>query len=215
MPFEEDLEVFVIFVAPWFLRVIYGSWMGNQYDASLFLSSILCAQEFFLPRRFQQIFFDGKRTTVSLSFFALAVSIIVSLYILRLIPSRRTTAFLDGELDGQIDRSAMRPRKDGNLKPLIFPCRTNHTRFFPKRHSFSYSYLFVGIPVDWCGSIGSLLSADVRATKDNVKVPKSAWFSVDSADYLARGESRSGLRGKLDTYLQSQVSEDQLEDLEF
>lgn len=139
---------------------------------------------------------------------------IISLFIFRLIPSLFTTASLDGDIGGHIDRSVMRTRKDDNLKPLIFPCRTNHTRFFPKRHSFSYSYLFVGIPVGWCGSVGSFLSADVRLTEESVKSPENAWFSVDSADYLARGESRSGLRGKLDAYLQSQVSENQLEDLD-
>jgi len=67
---------------------------------------------------------------------------------------------------------------------------------FPKKHSFSYSYLFVGIPVGWSGCCGSLLSAD--ASK------KRGWLHVDPVDFLARGDGHLGLRGKLDAYLESQ-----------
>lgn len=81
-------------------------------------------------------------------------------------------------------------------KPLILPCRTTHSRMFPKKHSFSYSYLFVGIPAGWSGCAGSLLSAD--------GANKRGWFHVDPADFLARGDGHLGLRGKLDMYLESQ-----------
>lgn len=92
------------------------------------------------------------------------------------------------------------------LKPLLFPCRTSHTRLFPQKHSFSYSYLLVGIPVGWRGWVSSILSADLKTLPWRGQKPKVGWFNVDSADYLARGDSMYGLRGKLDTYLESQVS---------
>ena len=92
------------------------------------------------------------------------------------------------------------------LKPILFPCRTSHTRLFPQKHSFSYSYLFVGIPVGWRGRISSLLTADLKTLPWRGRKPKTGWFNVDSADHLARGDSMHGLRGKLDTYLESQVS---------
>ena len=92
------------------------------------------------------------------------------------------------------------------LKPILFPCRTSHTRLFPKKHSFSYSYLFVGIPVGWRGWISSFFTADLKTLPWRGPKPKNGWFNVDSADYLARGDSMHGLRGKLDTYLESQVS---------
>ena len=92
------------------------------------------------------------------------------------------------------------------LKPIIFPCRTSHTRIFPQKHSFSYSYLFVGIPVGWRGWISSVLTADLKTLPWRGRKPRTGWFNVDSADYLARGDSMHGLRGKLDTYLESQVS---------
>ena len=57
-------------------------------------------------------------------------------------------------------------------KPLFFPSRTTHTRLFPKTHSFSYSYLLVGIPVGWQGSVGGMLSAD-QGTHSRQK-----WFKM-------------------------------------
>lgn len=90
------------------------------------------------------------------------------------------------------------------LKPVLFPCRTSHTRLFPQKHSFSYSYLFVGIPVGWRGWISSILTADLKTLPWRGRKPKDGWFNIDSADYLARGDSIHGLRGKLDTYLESQ-----------
>lgn len=94
------------------------------------------------------------------------------------------------------------------LKPLIFPCRTSHTRLFPKKHSFSYSYLYVGVPV---GSSGSLLSVGNEAflnenekTEHGPKTTKS-WFHIEAMDYLNRGDHSLGLKGKLHDYLRSQV----------
>lgn len=92
-----------------------------------------------------------------------------------------------------------------SMKPLIFPCRTSHTRLFPKKHSFSYSYLFVAIPVGWRGHVSSVLSADTKGLPQNRGRPRNGWFSVDSADYLARGDHLDGLQGKLDDFLKFQV----------
>lgn len=92
------------------------------------------------------------------------------------------------------------------LKPILFPCRTSHTRIFPQKHSFSYSYLFIGIPVGWRGWVSSLLTADLKTLPWRGRKPRNGWFNIDSADFLARGDSMHGLRGKLDTYLESQVS---------
>lgn len=97
------------------------------------------------------------------------------------------------------------------LKPLLFPCRTSHTRFFPKKHSFSYSYLFVGVPIGWKGYIGRFLSADLEGgsfSQGAVKPPErwpSTWFTIQAVDYLQRGGHALGLQGKLDEYLKSQV----------
>lgn len=103
------------------------------------------------------------------------------------------------------------PQWDGPGKVLIFPSRTTHMRLFPKKHHFSYSYLVVGIPVDWEGSIGGLLSVGVEASwsLSSWFMPGSwfqkGWFTVDDRDFFERGHSSTGLRGKLETYLKTQV----------
>jgi hypothetical protein len=43
-------------------------------------------------------------------------------------------------------------------KVMFFPGKTSHTRLFPKKYTFSYSYLLVGIPVGWKGSVGGMLA---------------------------------------------------------
>lgn len=85
--------------------------------------------------------------------------------------------------------------------PRIFPSHTSHTRFFPSRHSFNYSYLLVGIPVGWRQDAGLLSCDPVTASSSR------AWFSVHAEDYLARGRSQGGLRAKLDDFLRQQGAE--------
>lgn len=98
------------------------------------------------------------------------------------------------------------------LKPLIFPCRTTHTRIFPRKHSFSYSYLFVGIPVGYQGSSESFISVgggkpllDEDEKTKHIYNTKSL-FHIEAADYLSRGGNSAGLERKLHAYLRSQVS---------
>lgn len=91
------------------------------------------------------------------------------------------------------------------MKPVIFPCRTSHTRLLPKKHSFSYTYLLVGIPVGWRGYVSTVLSADLKTLPCSRGQLGNGWFNVNCADHLARGENLHGLQGKLDEYLESQV----------
>lgn len=101
--------------------------------------------------------------------------------------------------------------QDSIPKPLIFPCRTSHVRMSPKKHSFSFSYLYVGIPIGWQGLSGSLLSAEGQVcalkNKGMTNTPKTgrSWFHVEAAGYLSRGDHAFGLKGKLNDYLISQV----------
>ena len=81
------------------------------------------------------------------------------------------------------------------LPPLLIPSRTTHSRIFPKKHAFSYSYLFVGIPVGVCGRISNALSIDSD---------QKSWFNVSSNDYLTRGSGRLSLAEKLKRYLHTQ-----------
>lgn len=81
------------------------------------------------------------------------------------------------------------------LPPLLMPSRTTHSRIFPRKHSFSYSYLFVGIPVGLSGRLSNALSVDSQ---------DPAWFDIRSADYLDRGRAQLMLGEKLKRYLHTQ-----------
>jgi DUF1365 family protein len=96
------------------------------------------------------------------------------------------------------------------LKPIIFPTSTAHTRFFPRRHSFRYSYLLVGVPIGWRGRIGNVLGCD-ESSPGQVAWWKAPWLSVHAEDYLyytrdsVQGKgadpNTTSLRDKLDAYL--------------
>lgn len=98
---------------------------------------------------------------------------------------------------------------DHPMKAMFFPCQTSHTRLFPKKHSFRYSYLMVGIPIGWKGTAGGLLSADMEKSQSPWYLrlfslrPSGSWWSVDGENYLARGSA--GLQEKLEGYLESEV----------
>ncbi|KAK3325238.1 hypothetical protein B0H66DRAFT_115436 [Apodospora peruviana] len=102
------------------------------------------------------------------------------------------------------------PQWNGPGQVLLLPCQTTHSRMFPEKHSFSYSYLTVGVPVGWEGSAGGMLSVDVKSESgfwswlSLAPRVRKGWYSVDAGDYLERGDAHLGLRGKLDEYLQTQ-----------
>lgn len=93
------------------------------------------------------------------------------------------------------DRNSSRRIDEQLLPPLLIPSRTTHSRMFPKKHAFSYSYLFVGIPVGLRGRISNALSVDTQ---------ERSWFHVSSSDYLARRYDNLGLAEKLKQYLHTQ-----------
>ncbi|KAL5322184.1 hypothetical protein ACEPPN_010154 [Leptodophora sp. 'Broadleaf-Isolate-01'] len=102
------------------------------------------------------------------------------------------------------------PCADFPVKPMLFPCETAHVRIFPTAHGFKYSYLLVGIPVGWRGSVGGMISSDVEKketswyTKWLSLQPGGVWYTVNGDDYLQRGHVEGGLEGKLHQYLQSE-----------
>lgn len=87
-----------------------------------------------------------------------------------------------------------RPLPQPWAKPAVIPGRTNHTRFSPQKHSFSYSYLLVGVPVGWSGRAGVL----------SIDSGKLGLLSVKSRDYLGRDGTDKSFRERLNEYLRSQ-----------
>lgn len=121
-------------------------------------------------------------------------------------------AVLAGRLIFRLIRSALGSRDavawDGPGRPYLIPCQTSHTRVFPKKHSFSYSYLVVGAPVGYRGNVNGIVSIDEpepAASRLLAGSRAKGWYDVNALDYLQRGHGGLGLRGKLDNYLKSQV----------
>lgn len=102
--------------------------------------------------------------------------------------------FRGNQLTENPARPPLREQKieEALLPPLIIPSRTNHSRTFPKKHSFSYSYLFVGVPVGMQGRIGKVFSVDSELR---------GWFDICAADYLNRSDDQHTLESKLRRYL--------------
>ena len=104
------------------------------------------------------------------------------------------------------------PADEFPVKPLFFPCQTSHVRMFPKKHGFSYSYLWVGIPIGWGGSVGGMISENTESElapwwkRWFFLAKEEAWYTVNGDHYLDRGHVQGGLQGKLKKYLESQVS---------
>ncbi|SPQ22198.1 921c6080-c00f-429a-9287-f8b20d8a48b4 [Thermothielavioides terrestris] len=97
------------------------------------------------------------------------------------------------------------PQWNGPGKVLLLPCRTSHSRLFPQKHSFSYWCLTVGVPVGFEGNAGGMVSVGRRSRQSLFSwLSSEAWLTVDAGDYLERGKSELGLRGKLDEYLRTQ-----------
>lgn len=98
--------------------------------------------------------------------------------------------------------------QNGTPSAYLIPCRVTHSREHPKKHTFSYSYLAVGIPIGYRGNVNGMISVDDpdASTSWLSKIWRARnWFRVDAADYLERGKNKLGLRAKLDRYLRSQV----------
>lgn len=106
---------------------------------------------------------------------------------------------------GTPDQFERSPKTENHPRPLLFPGQTTHTRLFPKKHSFSYSYLLVGIPVGWRSQVNTFVSADLQSKPVDRSHNHKAWFHVNAEDHLERGGHVDGLRGKLDDFLEAQV----------
>lgn len=88
-------------------------------------------------------------------------------------------------------------------EPVFFRCRTHHTRFFPKKHSFAYSVLEAGIPLSFQGSIGRLFSFNNGYNDTRANDKRWSLFCVDSRDYLRRGDET--LEEKMRAFLKENV----------
>lgn len=108
-------------------------------------------------------------------------------------------------------RSSYESTWPGPGRPYLIPCKTTHRRLLPKRHSFAYSYLTVGIPVGFRGSVNGMVGVEENpvcifgSLLPFGQVWLRSWYYIQASDHLHRGHGGLGLRGKLKIYLQSEV----------
>lgn len=108
-------------------------------------------------------------------------------------------------------RSSYESTWQGPGRPYLIPCKTTHRRFFPKPHSFSYSYLTVGLPVGFRGSVNGMIGTEENpvcifgSLLPFGQTWLRSWYYIQASDHLHRGHGGLGLRGKLNIYLQSEV----------
>lgn len=93
------------------------------------------------------------------------------------------------------------------LPPLLLPGRTTHSRMFPQKHSFAYSYFSVGVPVNFRGRAGSMLSSNLELLPPSQR--RKGWFDVNASDYLYRGGEERGLEARLRCYLRGEGVQDE------
>lgn len=198
-----SIPAFFIDAAFWYI--------GFKYDPQGVITDIKFVAVALLWISRETLYSKAAHTFAPTWKFAIALAVCMTAYcVVRQLNNGKFTSQPE-RIEAATRRKTQDPALSHTLKPLVFPCRTTHTRMFPKKHSFSYSYLFVGIPVGWYGSLGSLLSADLEGRFTETEKIKSSqqqkrsWFHVEAADYLERGRHGLGLKGKLDFYLRAQV----------
>ncbi|TKA30641.1 hypothetical protein B0A50_02361 [Salinomyces thailandicus] len=133
--------------------------------------------------------FDDPTFQTSLQTFSLLgmCALLAGSIVLRDRHLKSTESIIEPGHDRRID--------DQVLPPLLLASKTTHTRLVPKKHSFEYSYLLVGVPVGMRGRISSMLSVDSQYP---------GWFVVGPDDYLHRGSAQQSLAEKLKSYLHTQ-----------
>ena len=108
-------------------------------------------------------------------------------------------------------RSSYAATWEGPGQPYLIPCRTTHRRLFPQKHSFSYSYLTVGVPVGYKGSANGMIAISEQPSSPFggmfpfANLFSQSWYRIQASDHLQRGHDELDLRGKLDSYLRSEV----------
>ena len=186
--FSSSISVLAL-VLPWSLRF--------RFDRKAVLWDAAAAAIIFSICHLSLFYHSMTHALPNISFPGFCVASIAFSIMITILHTTSLTEWL-----GTSQPATYEPLQSG-LRPLMIPCRTTHTRLFPAKHSFSYSYLLVGIPVGWKGRAGTILSAD-RSSRPKQEESRTTWFSVEAEDYLERKSHPDGLDGKLFEYLKSQ-----------
>ena len=112
------------------------------------------------------------------------------------------------QLCKQVDRAAVSEKFSGKFRPIIYYGQTLHSRFTPIRHDFKYPLMYFGFPIEFEGTINSLVS--VRGVNEGRERPywgngTQMWsfFDVDPTRYF---NPHLPFSKKLDPFFQLHVS---------
>ena len=93
------------------------------------------------------------------------------------------------QLRKQVDQTTVSENFTGKFRPTIYYGQTLHSRFTPIKHDFKYPLMYFGFPIEFEGTINSLIS--VRGVNEGR--PRSYWgkgaqlwsfFDVDPTRYF-------------------------------
>ena len=181
----------------WILRIAFHTLPGQR--------STLVSICFALWKNRAYIRASLRDITVVGEWYALVASLFLGILI-----SYGFYAFNASQLIGpprlRLDAKNSHKVDDNLLDYHLFPCQTTHSRFFPKKHSFKYSYLLVGVPLP--AEAGELSDTSAQPIDESVEVKNKrpqVWFHVKSQNHLGRDGTRLSLRAKLNAYLIDQV----------
>lgn len=102
-------------------------------------------------------------------------------------------------------------------RPLLYPARLTHARFFPEKYHYWINYFLVGVPVGLRGRVGSVVSIESDQSDQHTPVTNPfysfvkrvfripLWFRIDTSWYLHRGDGHLTLAAKLEHFLKERV----------
>ena len=112
------------------------------------------------------------------------------------------------QLHNQVNQAAVAGTCNGKFRPIIYYGQTLHSRFTPIKHDFKYPLMYFGFPIEFEGTINSLIS--VRGVNEGRERPywgKGAqiwsFFDVDPTRYF---NPHLPFSKKLDSFFHLHVS---------
>ncbi|KAJ5257719.1 hypothetical protein N7524_009275 [Penicillium chrysogenum] len=146
-----------------------------------------------------------KTVKILIPFFLLAVSSTLLVWVSMVaFVKRKLVLWSDG--DPKVEKTLLG-------RPLLYPARLTHARFFPEKYHYWINYFLVGVPVGLGGRVGAVVSIESDQSDQHTPVTSPfhsfvkrifripLWFRIDTSWYLHRGDGHLTLAAKLEHFL--------------
>jgi putative effector of murein hydrolase LrgA (UPF0299 family) len=150
-----------------------------------------------------------KTVKILIPFFLLAVSSTLLVWVSMVaFVKRKLVLWSDG--DPKVEKTLLG-------RPLLYPARLTHARFFPEKYHYWINYFLVGVPVGLGGRVGAVVSIESDQSDQHTPVTSPfhsfvkrifripLWFRIDTSWYLHRGDGHLTLAAKLEHFLKERV----------